>query len=254
MSWTALRDLAALAMAVVFACFLPSAHAQGGPPMVTDDPQTPGDGHWEVNLGAIGARMPTRKEVAAPDLDINYGWGERVQLKLDLPWVWARNDGDHWHSGLGDADIGVKWRFLDQEHDGISMSIYPQYSKAPSTSSIHRGLIGNGHQFFMPAEVSGEVGGIGLAAEVGRNFVSDGGPDEWIAGVVAGHECGQDRECMIEARTTQSPVSHLTLLNLGMHWKVNDSVALLGSVGHEFGTHTDDRHEVLFYIGAQFTR
>ena len=30
-----------------------AARAQGGPPLVTDDPDTPGDGHWEINLAAI---------------------------------------------------------------------------------------------------------------------------------------------------------------------------------------------------------
>ena len=29
-------------------------HAQGGPPFITDDPGTPGNQHWEVNLGWIG--------------------------------------------------------------------------------------------------------------------------------------------------------------------------------------------------------
>jgi hypothetical protein len=55
-----------------------SALAQGGPPMVTDDPGTPGDGHWEINLGATATRTPGRWEVAAPDADVNYGCGDRV--------------------------------------------------------------------------------------------------------------------------------------------------------------------------------
>src|SRR5215831_17745582 len=70
--------------------------AQGGPPMVTDDPGTPGDGHWEINLGAIGTRTPGHWEIAAPDADINYGWGVRVQLKVDVPWLTTRDDGQHW--------------------------------------------------------------------------------------------------------------------------------------------------------------
>jgi hypothetical protein len=35
-----------------------SAHAQGGPPYRTDDPETPGNKHWEINFGFIGARNP----------------------------------------------------------------------------------------------------------------------------------------------------------------------------------------------------
>jgi hypothetical protein len=35
-----------------------SAHAQGGPPYRTDDPETSGNKHWEINFGFIGARNP----------------------------------------------------------------------------------------------------------------------------------------------------------------------------------------------------
>src|SRR5207253_1044200 len=30
-----------------------SAAAQGGPPMQTDDPDTPGPGYWEINLATL---------------------------------------------------------------------------------------------------------------------------------------------------------------------------------------------------------
>ena len=43
--------------------------------MVSDDPETPGKGHWEINLASIGARSALRWEVTAPDADLNYGWG-----------------------------------------------------------------------------------------------------------------------------------------------------------------------------------
>jgi len=29
------------------------AFGQGGPPLITDDPDTPGPGYWEINLAAI---------------------------------------------------------------------------------------------------------------------------------------------------------------------------------------------------------
>src|SRR6516164_8593101 len=103
--------------------------AQGGPPMVTDDPGTPGDGHWEINLGAIGTRTPGHWEIAAPDADINYGWGEHIQLKVDVPWLTTRDDGQHWKSDFGDVALGVKWRFLDQDEAGVSVSTYPQYTR-----------------------------------------------------------------------------------------------------------------------------
>ena len=231
-----------------------SALAQGGPPMVTDDPDTPGDGHWEINLGAIATHSRDRWQVAAPDADVNYGWGDHIQLKLDVPWVFSRDDGQHWKSGVGTGDAGVKWRFIDQEKAGVSVSIYPQYSRSMLNSSTRRGITGAGHEFFLPIEISTDLGGTGIAAEVGRNFVSGGGADQWVAGIVAGHGCGEGRECLVELHTTQASGEHLTLLNLGFHWKLDDSLTLLGAAGHEFGSTTDDRRQALFYLGLQITR
>jgi hypothetical protein len=69
------------ASAVLFVCLSvlpPVAFAQGGPPLVTDDPHTPGAGKWEINHAVIGQHTPGQWEIAAPDLDINYGWGKNV--------------------------------------------------------------------------------------------------------------------------------------------------------------------------------
>jgi hypothetical protein len=159
------------------------ALAQGGPPLVTDDPDTPGDGHWEINLAAIGMRTPGRWEIDAPDADINYGWGEHVQLKLDTPWVFAKDSGEAWKSGAGAAQVGVKWRFVDIEHSGFSMSTYPQLSWNVASSSVRRGLTAPGREFFLPIEAATAVGEFELDGEVGRNFVQQG-QDQWMAGAV----------------------------------------------------------------------
>src|SRR5256885_3967950 len=110
------------ASAALICVVTPFAMAQGGPPMATDDPQTPGNGKWEINLGALGTRTPTRKELNVPDADINYGLGERIQLKVDVPWSFAKESGEGWKSGLGTESVGVKWRFVDRGDDGISVS------------------------------------------------------------------------------------------------------------------------------------
>ena len=38
-----------------------SSHAQGGPPYRTDDPETPGNKHLEIDLGWIGDRTPAQR-------------------------------------------------------------------------------------------------------------------------------------------------------------------------------------------------
>jgi hypothetical protein len=65
------------------------AHAEAGPPLLTDDPGTPGDGHWEMNFAWTTERAADARHDEAPLVDLNYGVGDRVQLKFEMPWIVA---------------------------------------------------------------------------------------------------------------------------------------------------------------------
>src|SRR5437870_133807 len=67
--------------------------AQAGPPFVTDDPEPPPPGGWEINVPFILERTPGKTEMDAPLFDLNYGL-PNVQLKLEIPIAIAHNDGD----------------------------------------------------------------------------------------------------------------------------------------------------------------
>jgi len=225
--------------------------------MVTDDPGTPGDGHWEINLGAIASHTAGRHELAAPDADVNYGWGDHIQLKADIPWVTARDAGQGTASGLGAGNFGVKWRFVDADDAGFALSTYPQYTRSLLAASTRRGLASPGHAFLLPLELSADVGaGFSLAAELGRNFVSDatGAPNQWIAGVVLAHDCASGVECLAEVHQTQAVDAHATLVNFGLRWKLGESLTLLAAAGREFGPAAADPLRPLVYLGLQFTR
>jgi len=105
-----------------------AAHAQGGPPFRTDDPETPGNRHWEINFGFIGDRNPAAGAYQVPDFDINYGLGDRIQLKYELPIAieetrpQAATNTSPAQSGsviggLGESLLGIKWRFYEH-HTG----------------------------------------------------------------------------------------------------------------------------------------
>ena len=106
----------------------PSAHAQGGPPFRTDDPETPGNHHWEINFGFIGDRNPAAGAYQVPDFDINYGLGDRIQLKYEIPIAIEEarplpvtpstpvQEGLVL-GGLGESLLGIKWRFYEH-HPG----------------------------------------------------------------------------------------------------------------------------------------
>src|SRR6266446_9785936 len=87
------------------------AVAQAGPPLLTDDPDTPGNGHWEINVTWTLSQNRTSRVFATPLLDINYGLGRRLQLKAEIPWLIVKNQQCGTQSGIGDANLVVKWHY-----------------------------------------------------------------------------------------------------------------------------------------------
>jgi hypothetical protein len=105
-----------------------AAHGQGGPPFRTDDPETPGNQHWEINFGWIGDRNPAAGAYQVPDFDINYGLGDRIQLKYEIPIAIEETRAQlatptaptvtgQVIGGLGESLLGIKWRFYEHHPD-----------------------------------------------------------------------------------------------------------------------------------------
>src|SRR5881296_807703 len=111
----AVRMLISIGVVALLALGGRDARAQGGPPLITDDPDTPGPGYWEINLSAAVEKTRLKRRLEAPFLDINYGAGERVQLKFEIPWLSVSESSAPNRTGLGNSTVGVKWRFLGQE-------------------------------------------------------------------------------------------------------------------------------------------
>ena len=78
---------------------------QGGPPFKSDDPATPGNQHWEINLGFMGERNAFGGSYTTPNIDVNYGVGNRIQLKYEVPLSIqeARGDSAHVAAGPGNS-------------------------------------------------------------------------------------------------------------------------------------------------------
>src|SRR5437660_3862088 len=169
------------------ACVPAPAVAQGGPPLITDDPDTPGPGYWEINLAALLEKTRTQRHVEVPRVDLNYGVGRRIQVKFEMPWVALLDKEQRTETGAGNATVGVKWRFVGQEGERIAWSIYPQLDFNTAHSSVTKGIVEEGPQFLMPTEITVEMFHVEINGEVGRTFVENG-PGSWIFGLSAeGH-------------------------------------------------------------------
>lgn len=234
---------------LVFAVWLAvcrSACAQGGPPLRTDDPGTPGNENWEINFGFISELRSGEQRFELPNLDLNYGVGDRLQLKWELPWVVLR--GDTARDGLGNSLVGVKWRFYDNEKRALAISIYPQLQFNNPNHSARRGLAEPGTAFLFPVEVTKQVGPVSLNVEAGHWFSRD--HPRWIAGFAAGHQLTPRVELLAETYhvSARRPEERDTSFDAGGRLKLAGPVLLIFAAGRGFGA----QPHFLGYFGLQF--
>ena len=164
-----------------------AAFAQGGPPMVTDDPGTPGNGHWEINIASLTSSNPDRTLVQAPYFDINYGLGERTQLKVETGWVFSSGQNASMRTGGDILLLGVKFRFLDEATSGVSISTYPQYQFHAFYSKQDASLSTPENELFLPIEFSKTFGNFQINPELGYLSVQ-GRTQQGVFGVVLAYE------------------------------------------------------------------
>jgi len=154
------RPLKNYPLVVIYCCLLSwtavltSARAQGGPPLITDDTETPGDRRWEIEIAVTSEmRHSDERQFEVPLLDMNYGIGSNVELTYELPLLLNANRDEPSSLGLGNSLTGIKWRFLDEAKTGVSISIYPQYAFNNPTSSVCQGLVADDQELFLPLEL-----------------------------------------------------------------------------------------------------
>jgi len=222
--------------------------AQGGPPMLTDDPGTPGNGKWEINIADV-TQFTSQTVSQFPYSDINYGWGDHVQLKYES----ALNSVSSQTMPVGgsQAIVGVKWRFFDEESDGVDVSMYPQYQFTPSY--IANNPANGQSSFFLPIELSKKFGEITLNPEVGYSFQYGGGYGFWVVGVLADHEFDKKFEIMVEVFADIGTAANETetLFNLGGRYNWNEVLTFLFSAGLSLQTPPDIPTMQFSYLGLQ---
>jgi hypothetical protein len=223
-----------LLIAAIITCTAKFAFAQGGPPMITDDPGTPGNGKWENNIAIVFEHPPNEWSIGTPQIDLNYGWGDHIQLNLQTGPVLLKRSDHGPIGGLGETELAVKWRFLDEDRSGLDMSMYPRVIFNITQSSVRRGLSENGTRVRLPLEIAKKFGRLELNPEVGA-LVSTVGRSEWLYGFVAGTELTKKTEVMAELHGfSRSNFSQDELaINFGWRHKFSEHAIWIGSVGHD---------------------
>jgi hypothetical protein len=239
-------------LAVIFVFISRFAFAQGGPPMITDDPGTPGNGKWENNLAIAFSHVPNEWSIDAPAIDLNYGWGDHIQLTLQGGPALLKRSGHGLVGGIGGSEAAMKWRFLDEEKSGFDVSMFPRILFNVLNSSVRRALAEDGTRFQIPFQAATKVGPIGLDVEFGPLISSVGG-SEFIYGIVAGKELSKTTSLMAEVHaTSRVNLSHdVVTVNFGWRHKLGEHAIWIASVGHDVHSGEDAPLALIGYCGMQ---
>lgn len=245
-----LRDIIVCAVLI---CVPGIALAQGGPPYYTNDPGTPGNKNWEINLGYMPFLFSNQSTTHTPDVDINYGFGDRIQLTYENAWLRVQNPFASAKYGLGQDQLGLKWRFYDSGEEGMAFSIFPQLSVNNPNDSVKRGITPPGASLILPLEFTKKIGPVHVDTEGGYNLVHLG-PDGWLAGLVVGHDFTKKLELDSEfyATGTFHPDNYQTTLELGARYRLHRPIILLLMAGRSLAPASNTQPHFVGYFGVQF--
>ena len=220
--------------------------------MITDDPGTPGNKHWEINIATTLTRQPHEQSWGLPELDLNYGLGERIQLTLQTSFVVLTRSDHEPIGGLGNVEAAVKWRFLDGGTNGFSVSTFPRIIFSVLHSSVRRGLADDGARVQCPVQVARKFGAIGLDFEFGP-VLSSVGRSEWLYGIVGGTDVTKTTELMAELHGTARTnlTRDVLTVNIGIRQKLSDWCTLIASLGHDVRSPDDEPLAFIGYCGVQ---
>jgi hypothetical protein len=221
--------------------------SQAGPPFVTDDPEPPPPGGWEINVPFILERTPGKTEMDAPLFDLNYGLPD-IQLKLEFP-IEIVKESNGTQAGPGDSLIGVKWRFFNNEQSQVQIGVYPQL--LIPTGNESRGLGQGRTAFVLPLVVQkgwekwtvyGNVGYLWQTAAESRDY--------FYAGAVLERQINNRLTLGVELfgnSPKERDGGSDFAFNIGGTWKMSTHLNLLFSGGRDIVGNT----HAMAYIGLQ---
>lgn len=230
----------------MFVLNLACTAAMAGPPFLTDDPEPVAFRHAEINL--IGQQTRAAAGVAGSGTgEVNIGCAAETQCHIAVPLAFDQRAGGRSREGLGDIELGVKYRFLNRSADGWSAAFYPTF--VLPTGDPGRGL-GNGRgQLLLPLWVQLSSGpwswDAGAARLINR---APAARDSWFTGLLGrrsiGHRLSLGAE-LFHRSSTAAGEPPTTGFNVGAIVKLTPQQNLLISAGRSLA-HAEANRRSLF--------
>ena len=236
---------------IVSALALASGPTLAGPPFMTDDPAPVDYKHSEFYVFSTYDKASDGKTTAVPAFEYNYGVLPDTQLHIVVPFLRSAPDGAPSEYGLGDVEIGVKYRFVQETDSMPQIGIFPMAELA--TGDSNKGL-GNGKTWWrLPVWIQKSwgdwttYGGGGYAinrADGQKNYPFGG----WLLQKDIGEKWTLGGEIFSQGKTTVDGKT-TTFLNFGGYYKFTPDFNLLFSAGHDLSGESD----TIAYLGLWWT-
>lgn len=257
------RFLASLAL--VLACLaMKSAVAWAGPPFQTDDPEPVDFRHYELYTFGSADGTGVEMDTVGPALEFNWGVVPNVQLHLIIPAaaIFPSNNARYASSGtgpdafgLGDTEMGVKYRFIQETKYRPMIGTFPMF-EAPSGNPTKGLGVGKGwaklpiwaQKSFGPWTTYGGVGETINTAPGYRNFTYGG----WLVQRDIGKKLTLGSEVFSHAREglATAQTHSATLVDLGGYYYFrNPGFQFLFCYGHS----AVGQAETYAYLGLYWT-
>jgi hypothetical protein len=212
--------------------------------------------HYEFYTFSTGTWASNDTSGALPGFELTYGLIPNGQLQVGAGVAFDRPFDGRTQAGLGDSEISFKYRFIQEDNDGLR----PQVSIFPSlelpTGNRQRGL-GAGHaSFFLPVWAQKSFGSWTTYGGGGYRFnrsSSLGDKDHWFVGwllqrritdqLTLGGELFHETADTIDGDDSSG-------FNLGGSYDFDAHNHLLFSAGRGL---TDEDNKLSWYFGWEFT-
>lgn len=248
-------------LVTLFFAMVPFGRAVAGPPFLTDDPVPTEYRHYEAYTFATADKTAgVSTTTQAPAVEFNWGALPNTQISFSLPYTFLsvpsipgaklpQSIPGTTVSGFGDAEFGVKYRFLQETAGRPQMSFYPSI-EIPTGNSENG--IGNGRTWYrLPIWMQKSWGkwttygggGYALNSMPGTtNYVFGG----WLVQrdfsdyVTVGAEVYYEGPQFVGDRSS-------TFYNVGSYISLTKNFGILFSLGHTFAG--DDQSVAYFAFG-----
>ncbi len=247
-----------VAVVAFCAAALTTGAAIAGPPFRTDDPEPVDYQHWEFYTFTTGTHVTDDTAGFGPAWEFNYGVFPNAMLHVVVPVAFDQPAGGLTVFGLGDVELGFKYRFIEQDKNGSlpSVGMFPLV-EVP-TGDQERGL-GAGHaRAFLPVWIQKDFGDWTTYGGGGYWFNKNdtfGDKDFWFFGwllqrkvtekLVVGGEIFHQTADTIDGKDS-------TGFNIGAIYDFDEHNHLLVSAGRGF-QNASETNLYSWYVGYQIT-